>query len=128
MMTPTRYSHSWLKKEATTNANGYYTVVTDGIPSVYLFLHSTNESETAFAPKSKQILFDYINSLYSEATYSSDESNSLSEVYNNLFRNKKEGVTPEYIWVTPASKITLLKEYDSIEGYSKYEIYAEPTR
>ena len=103
-------------------------VVIDDTPSVFLFLHNTNESEAVFAPKSIQILLDYMNSLYSEPTYGSDDNSSLSEVYSNLFKNKKEGVTPEYIWVTPVSKIALLKEYDSIEGYYKYGIYAEPAR
>ncbi len=101
--------------------------VTNNIPSVSLFLSKNNiENEAAFFSKSKEILFEYVNTLYSEPTYSSSENNSLSEIYNNLFKNKKEGVTPEYIWVTSASKIALLKEYDSIEGFSKYEIYAEP--
>jgi hypothetical protein len=101
-------------------------VVTDDAPSEYLFLHSTTEREAIFAPKSRQILFNYANLLYSSPTYSSDEGNSLSEVYNKLFKNKNKSATPEYIWVTSKSKIALLKKYDSINGYSNYEIYAEP--
>ncbi len=101
-------------------------VVTDDAPSVYLFLHSTTEREAIFAPKSRQILFNYVNLLYSSPTYSSDEDNSFSDVYNKLFKNKNKSATPEYIWVTSKSKIALLKEYDNVDGYVKYEIYAEP--
>ena len=113
-------------------SNDYYfvthPVVTNDAPSMYLYLHPTNDSEAVFAPKSKQILFDYINSLYSAPNHSSDENDTLSDVYHDLFKNTKEGVIPEFIWVTSASKIALLKEYDNIEGYSKYEIYAEPIK
>jgi hypothetical protein len=105
-----------------------YSVVTTGVPSVYLFLiDNNNEDEHAFAQKSKQILFDYISSLYSTPTYSQDNV-SLSKNYNELFSNKKDGAVPECIWITPKSKIVLLKEYDGVEEYPKYKIYAEPIK
>ena len=106
-----------------------YSVVTKGSPSVYLFLiDNKKEDEHAFAQKSKQILFDYISSLYSTPTYSQDENNSLSDIYNEFFRNKIEGAVPEYIWITSESKIVLQKKYDKFVSYPKYEIYAEPVR
>ncbi|TDN98942.1 hypothetical protein [Sunxiuqinia elliptica] len=103
--------------------------VTNNIPSISLFLSKNYiENEAAFFSKSKEILLGYINTSYSEPTYSNDENNSLFGIYNNLFKNRKEGVTPEYIWITSTSKISLLKKYDINNGFSKYEIYAEPTR
>ncbi len=113
--------------------NGYkfatHTDVTDGTPSVsfFLFYNSAND-ESDFAYKSKQILFDYICSLHSTPIYSQDDNNSVSDIYNELFRNKKEGYVPEYIWITAKSNIVLLEEFDGVEGYPKYEIYAEPIR
>ncbi|WP_321286296.1 hypothetical protein [uncultured Sunxiuqinia sp.] len=103
--------------------------VTNNIPSISLFLSKNYiENEAAFFSKSKEILLGYINTLYSEPTYSNDEDNSLFGIYNNLFKNRKEDVTPEYIWITSTSKISLLKKYDINNGFSKYEIYAEPAR
>ena len=105
-----------------------YSVVAEGGPSVCLFLiDNKNIGEHAFALKSKQILFDYISSLYSTPTYSEDKV-SLSKNYNDLFSNKKDGAVPECIWITPKSKIVLLKEYDGVEEYSNYKIYAEPIK
>lgn len=105
-----------------------YSIVTEGIPSACLFLiDNKNTGERTFALKSKQILFDYISSLYSTPTYSSDGNQLFSEVYNT-FRNKEEGTTPEYIWITTKSKIALIKRYDEAANYLKYEIYAEPVK
>lgn len=47
-------------------------------------------------------------------------------IYNELFRNKKERAVPEYILITPDSKIVLLKEYEGLEDYPMYKIYTEP--
>jgi hypothetical protein len=102
--------------------------VAEGVPSVCLFLiDNKNADEHAFAQRSKQILFDYISSLYSTPTYSQDDV-SLSKKYNDLFSNKKDGAVPECIWITPKSKIVLLKEYDDFEDFPGYKIYAEPVR
>lgn len=104
-------------------------VVNDGVPSLSLFLFRTNnDNEATFAQKSKQVLLDYINSLYSAPTYSSDGNNSLSEVYKTIFKNKEEGTTPECIWVTPKSRIALIKKHEEAVNYPTYEIYAEPVR
>ena len=101
--------------------------VTNNIPSISLFLSKNYiENEAAFFSKSRKILFDYICLLYSSPTYSSDGDNSILDIYNDLFRNKKEAAVPESIWVTSKSNIVLLEEYDSISGYSNYKIYAEP--
>ncbi|MDP4268356.1 MAG: hypothetical protein Q8880_13115 [Bacteroidota bacterium] len=103
-----------------------YSVVTEGVPSLYLLLlRANNEDEVVFAQKSKQVLFDYINSLYSVPTYSRNENNSISDIYNQLFRNKRADAIPEYIWITPKSRIVLIKKYDELVNYPKYEIYAE---
>ena len=105
-----------------------YSIVTEGIPSACLFLvDNKNIGERTFALKSKQILFDYICSLYSTPTYSQDNLTLLTN-YNELFKNKKNGAVPECIWITPKSKIVLLKEYDELEDYPKYRIYAEPVK
>jgi len=105
-----------------------YSIVTEGIPSACLFLiDNKNIGERTFALKSKQILFDYMCSLYSTPTYREDNLTLLKN-YNELFKNKKNGAVPECIWITPKSKIALLKEYDELEDYPKYRIYAEPVK
>lgn len=105
-----------------------YAIITDGVPFACLYLvDHMNIEKPLFALKSKQILFDYICSLYSKPTYSQDNVSLLTN-YNELFRNKKSGGIPESIWITPKSKIVLLKEYDNVEEYFKYKIYAEPAR
>ncbi len=103
-----------------------YSAVTEGVPSVCLYLADNSDiSNRPIASKSKQILYDYICSLYSAPTYSQDHV-TLSAKYNELFRNKRDGAVPECIWLTQKSKIVLLKEYDESANNPKYEIYAEP--
>jgi hypothetical protein len=66
-----------------------YSIVEEDIPSACLFLvDNKNIGEPTFSLKSKQILFDYICSLYSTPTYSQDNGSLLTN-YNELFRNKK---------------------------------------
>lgn len=103
------------------------TVVVDENPSIYLFLtnNSNSISNAEFAPKSKQILFDLINSMYYKSTYDNNNSILLMEAYNT-FKNREEDATPEYIWITPKSKIALIKRVDQETNYTHYEIYAEP--
>ncbi|MGV8134990.1 MAG: hypothetical protein AB2L20_07230 [Mangrovibacterium sp.] len=104
-----------------------YSVVTEKVPSLYLLLHRANyDDDSAFAQKSRQVLLDYINSLYGAPTYSSNGDNSVSEAYSTMFKNKPEGTTPEYLWVTSKSRIALVKKYNEGVGYPEYEIYAEP--
>lgn len=101
--------------------------VTEGTPSVSLFLFYNTGNELTFAQISRQVLFDYISSLYSAPTYSRENDNSLSDIYDKLFIYKKEGVVSEYIWITSKSKIALLKKESGL-NYPEYEIYAEPAQ
>lgn len=103
-----------------------YSVVSDGAPLLSLFLSRTNnDNEATFAQKSRQILLDYINSLYGAPAYAGDNTQLLSESYNT-FKNKEEGTTPECIWVTTKSRIALIKRFDQADNCLKYEIFAEP--
>lgn len=104
-----------------------YTVVIDGIPSLHLFLSRT-DNEALFAQKSRQILLAYISSLYAAPTYSANGDYSLWNIYNETFKNRGNGITPEYIWVTPKSVIALVKKYNEGSNNPEYEIYAEPVR
>ncbi|MCS2712817.1 hypothetical protein NXW16_04285 [Bacteroides thetaiotaomicron] len=45
------------------------------------------------------------------------------EKYDNLFTYKKEQAYPICIWITPKSKIALIKD----EFFDEYQLYAEPT-
>ncbi|WP_288206971.1 hypothetical protein [uncultured Parabacteroides sp.] len=96
-------------------------------PSVELsLLLNGNQDEQAFILKSEKILSDYISSLYSSSIYDLTDD-TLVEKYNKIFTYKKENAYPQCIWLTPKSKIVLLKCYDKyFKDYFKYEIYAEP--
>lgn len=96
-------------------------------PSVVLSLWlNGHQDEQAFIRKSEKILSDYITSLYSSPIYDLTDD-ALLEKYNSLFTYKKENAHPQCIWLTPKSKIVLLKCYDKIfTNYFEYEIYAEP--
>lgn len=96
-------------------------------PSVKLsFSLKGHQDEQVFIGKSEKILSDYITALYSSPTYDLTDD-TLLEKYNSLFTYKKENAYPQYIWLTPKSKIVLLKCYDKIfTKYFEYEIYAEP--
>lgn len=103
-------------------------VVNDGALSLSLFLSRTNnDNEATFAQKSRQVLLDYINSIYGAPTYSGDGNQSLLGAYSK-FKNKEEGATPECIWITPKSRIALIKKFDEAANYLKYEIFAEPVK
>jgi hypothetical protein len=46
--------------------------------------------------------------------------------HNRILCNKYFFIEHLFGKLAVAAKIVLLKEYDSVEGHSKYEIYAEP--
>lgn len=96
-------------------------------PSVELSLWlNGHQDEQAFIRESEKMLSDYITSLYSSPTYDLTDD-ALLEKYNSLFTYKKESAYPQCIWLTPKSKIVLLKCYDNIfTDYFVYRIYAEP--
>ncbi|MCD7925370.1 MAG: hypothetical protein LUI85_12040 [Bacteroides sp.] len=103
-----------------------HSTVSQGVPSVTLYARKYGQYEEGsdFIPKSKQILYDYISSLYSTPTYEATECHPLTEEYNKLFTNKEEKAEPLSIWVTPKAKI-VLRQYKQ-DSVSEYEIYAEP--
>ncbi|PXV58920.1 hypothetical protein CLV62_14133 [Dysgonomonas alginatilytica] len=103
----------------------------DNLPSIDLHLWSDRnkkETESEFAKRSEEILFNYICSLYSKPTYTADKNNLLMEKYNELFKNKKEGAKPLNIWVTEKSNIVLYTFKEEYADYYKYRIHAEPNQ
>ena len=96
----------------------------EGIPSVTVYLRDEKkDNQSAFLEKSKKVFIDYINSLYSTLPDYNEADNTLLEKYNNLFMYKKEQAYPICIWITPKSKIALIKD----EFFDEYQLYAEPT-
>lgn len=94
-----------------------------GIPSVTVFLiDKKKDNKPAFLKKSKKIFTDYINSLYSTQPVHYETENDLLEKYNDLFIYKPKSTYPTCIWITPKSKIALIKE----EIHNEYQLYAEP--
>jgi hypothetical protein len=103
-----------------------YSVVKNLTPAIFFFLiNSCNDSEAVFSQKSRQVLIDYINSLYSTPIYGSDNI-LINEIYNKTFKNREEGTIPELIWQTPKSRIALVKTNQEPYNYPKYRILAEP--
>lgn len=96
----------------------------EGIPSVTVYLRDEKkDNQSAFLEKSKKVFIDYINSLYSTLPDYNEADNTLLEKYNNLFTYKNEQAYPICIWITPKSKIALIKD----EFFDEYQLYAEPT-
>lgn len=104
-----------------------YQSIKDSIPSITLFLlNEGKDDEKTFSQKSKEILSNYINTLYSEPTYTEKQNELLTKEYNKLFKNRIEGAKPISIWITPKSKIVLYSYYEEYGGYEEYKIQAEP--
>lgn len=104
-----------------------YQSLSNSIPSITLFLwNERKEDENIFAQKSEKILFDYICSLYSKPTYTTNNSDLLIEKYNNLFKDRIEDAKPLSIWITDKSRIVLYAHYEEYGGYDEYRIHAEP--
>lgn len=100
-----------------------YKDIHEGIPSVALYLYDEKQNnKPAFIKKSKKILFDYINSLYSTLPIYNETDKILLEKYNYLFAYKPKNMFPICIWITPKSKIALIRD----EFHHKYQLYAEP--
>lgn len=121
-------------KEPTGHTTGYIDVLNDyefvtyaeihqGIPSVAVYLTDKKKDDRpGFLKKSKNILIDYINSLYAISPTFNETDDILLEKYNDLFIYKKENSHPLCIWTTPKSKIALIKD----ETFNEYQLYAEP--
>lgn len=104
-----------------------YQSITDSIPSITLFLlNEGKDDEKTFSQKSEKILSDYINTLYSEPTYTEKQNELLTKEYNKLFNSRIEGAKPIYIWITPKSKMVLYSHYEEYGEYNEYRIHAEP--
>lgn len=96
----------------------------EGTPSVTVYLRDEKkDNKPAFLEKSKKVFIDYINSLYSTLPIYCETDATLLEKYNSLFSYKKKETYPICIWITPKSKIALIKD----EFFDEYQLYAEPT-
>ena len=110
------------------NLDGYYlstqTHIHQGVPSVMLY--AKNEKyEKGGSMKSKQILYNYINSFFSLPNYTATSDESLRKEFSTIFSFQEKNAIPLNIWLTPKAKIVLLrKDFKGLE--SEYKIYAEP--
>ena len=60
--------------------------------------------------KSKQILYDYINSFFSLPNYTATSDESLRKEFSTIFSFQEENAIPLNIWLTPKAKIVLLRK------------------
>lgn len=126
--------YNWEEVKEGTNGIGYIDVLNDyefstfedihqGVPSVQvLIIDKKKDNKPAFLEKSKKIFIDYINSLYSTLPAYKETDKNFLEKYNDLFMYKIKSSYPVCIWITPKSKIVLVKE----EIHNEYQLYAEP--
>lgn len=96
---------------------------------VYIWYNRAKTDEAQFSEYSKEKLFSLMTALYAEPKYSkADDPNEIAEQYDKLFKHKEDdGAEPLNIWITPSSRIVLLK----YKGYvlseaMEYRIQAEP--
>lgn len=116
------------------HATGYEDVLNDyefityedmhqGIPSVSVYLRDKEKNDRpAFLIRSKKILTDYINSLYNTTPVYDETDDILLKKREELFVYKEENTYPLCIWITPKSRIVLIKN----ERFNEYQLYAEP--
>lgn len=55
--------------------------------------------------KSKQILYDYINSFFSLPNYTATSDESLRKEFSTIFSFQEENAIPLNIWLTPKLKL-----------------------
>ena len=91
--------------------------VSHNVPSMYLAALADNQAHD-------KILFDYITALYGKPAYTTNDNGTLLKSYQDMFDWHQEKATPTTIWITPKSKIALIK-CNNGEFYD-YVIYAEP--
>ena len=92
-------------------------------PSVDLY---SNKSIGIDLETSKQELTDLMTSLYSKPAYTTVDNDLLLTKYKELFSLDSKTASPVSIWLTPKSKIVLLKIESDTFYPSNYKIYAEP--
>ena len=95
-----------------------FKTIHDNIPGVRFYLWD-NHSD------SDKILSEYITKTYSAPVYTNKEADLLLKKYHELFHYKKEKAHPQCMWITPTSKIVLLRCTDKDDPW-QYQIYAEP--
>ena len=95
-----------------------FKTIHDNIPGVRFYLWD-NHSD------SDKILSEYITKTYSEPVYTHKEADLLLKKYHELFHYKREKAHPQCMWITPTSKIVLLRCTDKDDPW-QYQIYAEP--
>ena len=86
-------------------------------PCVKFYLSDDTETN-------ESILLDYIKSVYHDPVCNQENGDRIMKKYYDMFNYKKDNASPTNIWITPTSRIVLLKCYDG--DYSYYEVYAEP--
>ena len=79
-------------------------------PSVSLYIRDKEKDDRpAFLIRSKKILTDYINSLYNTTPVYDETDDILLKKREELFVYKEENTYPLCIWITPKSRIVLIK-------------------
>lgn len=115
---PLGHSTGYVDALSDTEFSTYQSVHND-IPYVRFFVWNDCEES------SDKILSGHINRLYGTPKYRKEDGELLLQKYKELFNYKKEEAVPETIWITPTSRIVLLKVSYRMD-WCEYEIYAEP--
>lgn len=123
--------YNWVDIEGSVGHGvGYHSVLSDYELGTYQSIHN-NVPGVTFSiignnfGGNDRILSGYIHKLYGAPKYKKEDGESLLGKYNELFNYKQEEASPETIWITPTSRIVLLKVPYRLDN-REYEIYAEP--
>lgn len=96
--------------------------------AVVLFATTSKDYEyEERAQNTKEHLDSYLEKIYGKPRYSIDKPTELKEQYEALFNIKPTASEPFKIWLTPKSKIVLLKSITGT-GHNIYRVYAEPLK
>ncbi len=97
----------------------------------YLFVHffvrnKDREKDYLLNDEKKEYLSNYLNTLYGKPKYTEENVNELKQAYEQMFNMELTNPEPSKIWVTPTTKMVLVKEYNTFREEEVYNVYAEP--
>lgn len=92
----------------------------NNIKGIHLFIRNKQPE------LSRKELSEYITHLYVSSLYTSDNKQLLAEKHRQLFGYRQKEEEPESIWITPTSKIVLLRRHHQQHRPHTYKIYAKP--
>ncbi|MGE6395340.1 hypothetical protein [Chryseobacterium scophthalmum] len=115
------------------NSLVFYNDFENGNP--YIFVSNSWDNMNSYTADQiktmdKDFLYNYFAKMYSTPQYSEANTPNLKDIYVQNFKKSLKNDIPVNIWITPKSKIALVKEYSDYNPsqFYGYRIIAEPNK